>query len=113
MVNRFAREFLQRIQRTTLPPEEEQDFYLGAGKQPAIWEKTQWMDGERLERDLRGCLQYAWCEDSPDKPPKAVVNAVVRRPAPFVALVDSDRRFLGLVDRYALLDRVKLATAKD
>ncbi len=113
MVNRFARDFLQRIQRTTLPPEEDQELYLGAGKQPAIWEKTQWMDGERLERDLRGCLQYAWCEDSPDKPPKAVVNAVARRHAPFVALVDSDRRFLSLVDRYALLDQVKLATVKD
>ncbi len=113
MVNRFARDFLQRIQRTTLPPEEDRELYMGAGKQPAIWEKTQWMDGERLERDLKGCLQYAWCEDSPDKPPKAVVNAVARRHAPLVALVDSDRRFLSLVDRYVILDRVKLATVKD
>jgi hypothetical protein len=45
-------------------------------------------------------------EESPDMPRSHVSEAVVRRTVPFVALVDSDRRFLGLVDRYALLSQM-------
>lgn len=112
MVKGFAHDFIQRIQRTAVPPVEDQDFYLKGGTPTEIWEKTQWMDGERLERDLAGCLQYDWCENSPDRPPRAIASSVTRRHAPLVALVDSDRRFLGLVDRYALLDEMKQLSAK-
>ncbi len=48
----------------------------------------------------------AWCHDAPDKPRSAVVEAVIARSSDFVALVDEDRRFDGLVDRRALIDRM-------
>ncbi|MCU0588096.1 MAG: hypothetical protein MUF52_08050 [Syntrophobacteraceae bacterium] len=107
MVRSFSHDFLERIQRSGPPPEAERDHFLQVSSSPEAWEKTQWLDGERLERDLAGWLQYDWCEHSPDRPHKAIVASVVRRGAPFVALVDSDRRFLGLVDRYALLDETR------
>jgi hypothetical protein len=107
MVRSFAQDFIESIQRSGAPPEGEQERYLKSPTSPHVWEKTHWMDGERLERDLAGCLRYDWCENSPDRPVKAVVASVTRRKAPFVALVDSDRRFVGLVDRYALLDATK------
>lgn len=107
MVRSFAQGFIESIQRSEAPPEGEQELYLKSPTSPHVWEKTQWMDGARLERDLAGCLRYDWCENSPDRPLKAVAASVTRRKAPFVALVDSDRRFVGLVDRYALLDATK------
>lgn len=108
----FAHDFIESLQCTTTPPEAERELYIQSPNAPEIWEKTQWMDGERLEKDLAGCLRYDWCENSPDKSMKLIVNSVVRRQAPFVALVDADRRFQGLVDRYALLDATKRPTSK-
>ena len=64
---------------------------------------------ERLERDLVGVLEYAWVDESLDSPRRLVSEAVIRRNASFVALVDSDRRFVGLVDRYALLSQMSIA----
>lgn len=109
----FVQRFVQLVQRTTNPPVREEDTYLKVGTEPETWEKAQWVDGERLERDLAGCLEYAWCQNSPNKTRKAIANAVMRRSSPLVALVDSDRRFLGLVDRYALLDEMKQRKTRD
>ncbi len=108
----FARDFVESLQRPGPPPESEYELYLNAPTMPEVWEKTQWMDGDRLEKDLAGFLRYDWCEHSPDKPVHLIAASVVRRSAPFVALVDADRRFLGLVDRYALLDETTRSELK-
>lgn len=71
------------------------------------WERARWIDGERLERDLAGYLDYEWCLDSPDQVRSITIEAIARRSSAFVALVDDDRRFLALVDRYALLDQLR------
>jgi hypothetical protein len=102
-VSAFVRQFVANLQRTTDAPVDEQPSYLEIGAAPKIWERAQWIDGERLERDLVGVLEYAWVDESLDSPRSAVSEAVARRNASFVALVDSDRRFVGLVDRFALL----------
>jgi hypothetical protein len=107
MVADFVQQFIRLVQSSTDPPARENEAYVTVGTEPETWERAQWVDGERLERDLGGCLEFSWCQDSPDKSRKAIANAVMRRSSPLVALVDSDRRFLGLVDRVAVLDTVK------
>jgi hypothetical protein len=103
-VTRFVEQFIANLQRTTTPPAQEAESHLelqaGAGR----WERAHWINGERLERDMAGHLGFSWYQDSPDAPRRAVGTAVARREGAFVALVDQDRRFIGLIDRYALLD---------
>ncbi len=70
------------------------------------WERTRWIDGERLERDLAGYLEHAWYQDSPDQARSLAKEAIARRKGSFVALVNQDRQFLGLVDRLALVDQM-------
>ena len=94
------------LQRTTEPPGSQVGSYLKVGTESPTWERTHWIDGQRLERDLTGLLEYAWREDSPDQPRSRVRDGILKRSGTFVALVDGDRRFLGLVDRNALLDRM-------
>jgi hypothetical protein len=105
-VRSFVNQFIQNIQRKTVPPENEKLSYLAMTGSPQTWERTRWIDGELLERDLAGFLNFACCEDSPDKPESDLVEAITRREGQFVALVDSDRRFRRLVDRYGLLGRI-------
>jgi hypothetical protein len=104
-VANFLQGFLSGIQRTTTPPAQETDSHLQIGTGTQLWERAHWIDGERLEDDLTGCLQYGWCEDTPDKPRSTLAEAILRRNDDFVALVDPDRRFVGLVDRKLLLDQ--------
>ena len=104
-VTQFVRQLVENLQRTTTPPDDEMHSYLEIGTEPQTWERAYWIDGERLERDLAGILNYSWCEDSPDIPRKTLIESIIRRPGPFVAKVDEDRRFLSLVDKNALLER--------
>jgi hypothetical protein len=106
-----VRKFVENLQRTTDPPEAEYGSWspLEIGTAPKTWERAHWIDGERLDRDLIAVLEYAWVDESLDR--SVVSEAVIRRNASFVALVDTDRRFVGLVDRYALLTR--MSTARD
>jgi hypothetical protein len=99
----FVRRFIEELQQKTIPPESEINSYLKIETETDTWERTRWIDGEHLERDLSGVLEFAWVEDSPDIARSTVSESVSRRNASFVALVDSDRRFISLVDRYALL----------
>ncbi|HMB92874.1 MAG TPA: hypothetical protein VKP65_18635 [Rhodothermales bacterium] len=102
----FVRNYVEDLQRTTVPPADEMESYQNIGTAPETWERTHWIDGERLERDLMGVLRDTWCEDSPDIPRRHLVESILIRKGPYVALVDEDRRFRGLVDRHALLDQV-------
>jgi hypothetical protein len=103
----LVREFVSKVQRTTEPPQLERPTYLSfQTTTPAspttlttLWERAGWIDGERLERDLAGWLQYSWYADSPDLSQRAKIEGILRRRTRFVALVDEDRRFVGLVDR--------------
>ena len=108
-LSNFVMQFVGNLQRNTEPPEDEELSYLEIGTAPKLWERAYWIDGERLERDLVGVLEYAWVDESLDSPRHLVSEAVIRRNASFVALVDSDRRFVGLVDRYALLTQMAMA----
>lgn len=106
LITNLVRNFIEILQRITAPPPAEADSYLELNSTPQTWERAHWIDGELLERDLDGVLRDACVEDSADKPRREVTQAVVRRDSPLVALVDRDRRFTGLVDRFALLAQV-------
>ena len=103
-ITNVVRKFIEELQRTTDPPPQELKSYLEIESTPKSWERASWIDGERLERALTGGLSFDWVTYSPDLPQKVVVDSVIRRNSPFVALVDSDRRFVGLVDRLVLLN---------
>jgi len=105
-VSGFVNSFVANIQRTSTPPPDESSSHLEIGTSPQTWERTNWIDGERLERDLSGCLSYTYCEEALDQPAALLVNAIIRRNGDFVAVVDSDRRFLRLVDRRAVLENL-------
>jgi hypothetical protein len=105
-VTNVVRQFIEQLQRTTEPPADERKSYLKLESTPTTWERTRWIDGERLEQDLVGVLERAWVEDSPDRASDVVLEAVVRRNASFVALVEDDRRFVGLLDRSAVMGQL-------
>lgn len=109
-VTNFVGRFVGELQRTTDPPANEQQSYLEIRTDSTkTWERAHWIDGDLLERALVGVLEYAWVDESLDSPRSLVSESVIRRNASFVALVDSDRRFVGLVDRYALLTQMSIA----
>jgi hypothetical protein len=105
-VTNFVRNFIDFIQRTTLPAAQEAESHLEIGTDPQRWERAHWIDGDRLERDLAGHLEYEWYENSPDEPQRSLAEGVARRNGALVALVDKDRHFVGLVDRHVLLDQM-------
>ena len=74
-VSSFVRQFVQNLQRTTEPPDIERRSYLEIGSAPKTWERAHWIDGERLERDLAGVLEYAWVDESLDSPRSLVSEA--------------------------------------
>lgn len=105
-VTAFVRQYVENLQRHTPPPPLEAESHLEIGTAPQTWERAHWIDGRRLENDLDAILSNARVDESPDAPRGRVTEAVLRRSAPFVALVDADQRFVGLVDRCALLTQV-------
>jgi hypothetical protein len=52
----FVKTFIEALHRVTDPPPDELSSYLVVG---AERERAHWIDGERLERDLGGVLDYA------------------------------------------------------
>ena len=109
----LVRNFIEKLQRHTVPPDNERNTYLEMGTSPEIWERCRWIDGEVLERDLSGVLEYDWVEDSPDIARSRLSESILRRKGEFVALVESDRRFVGLIDRYALLEQVAASRSSE
>jgi hypothetical protein len=109
-LRKFVEHFVARLQRTTDPPPDQLPSYLEVPASPVdpqrYWERTQWIGGALLERTLAGVLWTDVMVDSPDTSRQLVGEALMRRTAPFVALLDAQGRFTGLVDRIALVSQV-------
>lgn len=102
-ISALAKRYVERLQRTATPQPSDPGPFLEITESPIVWERTSWIDGELLERDLQGVLEHAWVQELPDSPKRVVAERIARRQASFVALVERDQRFVSLVDRWALV----------
>jgi hypothetical protein len=97
----LLRSFLQLIQQPG-PPADARDWtQLGT---PPFWEYAQWLDPQRLNTELGEILCTSSFEDSPDLQNTQRVEGVLRRTGAFVALVNKNGHFDGLIDRRVLLE---------
>ena len=71
-----------------------------------LQERATWVTRELLGELLPAEAFDAWAEAFRDAPRARRTRAVLRRAAPFVALVDKDRAFERLVNRRALLEEI-------
>jgi hypothetical protein len=102
-ISNLAQHYVERLQCLSPPPLLAASF-LELKEPSPIWERAAWIDGELLERDLQGVLEYAWVPDSPDSPKWVLAERIARRRGSFVAIVERDQRFVSLVDRWALVE---------
>jgi hypothetical protein len=109
-ISQLVQKYIGNIQRETDPPPSELGSYLAfqttvppAPSVRAIWERGEWIDAEKLENDMGECLESSWYADVPERSGQERNEGIRRRRSRFVALVDEDRRFTGLVDRYSLV----------
>jgi len=77
----------------------------------ARMERAEWVTTALLHQVLSADAFEMWTHEDRDKPRSDRAKAVLRRQAPFVALVNVDRQFTRLIDRRALLEKV--ATGMD
>jgi hypothetical protein len=78
-----------------------------------MFEHAKWLDGARIERLLGSDLSYAHVFLLPNKTMGDLGDAVVRQRGRFVAVVEPDKTFRGLVDRVAVLEGVASAFLKE
>ncbi|MDJ0826992.1 MAG: hypothetical protein QNJ16_15975 [Rhodobacter sp.] len=108
VVQSITHRFIHRVRRKTLPKGARPGDWLAftdpdKGK---IHENAQWLTPLRLDRLLGDALSRASFHDDPDLRPEARAGKVLRASGDFVAAVDGDKRFLGLIDRRALLEKL-------
>jgi len=73
------------------------------------WDHSYWLTMERFNRDLQSVLfdrTLSQLEDTPETPAEERTGALLRRPVPFVALVNRRGEFQKLVDRQVLIEQV-------
>jgi hypothetical protein len=70
--------------------------------EPSKWEHTCWLDDKRVNKDLREAF-YEWDSstyvDNPDESGEKRIEALLKRQAPFIALVNSRGEFQRLLER--------------
>jgi hypothetical protein len=73
------------------------------------WDHSHWLTVERFNTDLRRVLfnpALSQLEDTPDISNEKRTRALLRRPVPFVAIVNRNGEFQRLVDRQVLIEQV-------
>jgi hypothetical protein len=92
----------EEIHSATKPPTApEQWVDLGSKRG---WEHAQWIDAVSLRKLLDRSLSSARVAE--DLPTSEQVRCIVHKQGAFVALVDDDRRFKALVDRFRLAEAI-------
>lgn len=67
-------------------------------------EHAKWLDGARIERLLGSDLSTSYVTLLPNKTVNDLADVVMSQSGRFVAVVDSDKAFRGLIDRSAVLE---------
>jgi hypothetical protein len=73
------------------------------------WDHSRWLTPERFNKDLRSILfdvELSKLEDTPDTVADERTRALLRRPLPFVAIVNQRGEFQRLIDRQVLIEQV-------
>ncbi len=94
------------LQPTKSPPDDS-DGWVNLTKSDGtqVMEHAHWLDLEILSGVCGSSINYeAWVEVDPDKSKANKISAILRRTGRFVAMVDKDRRFKHLIDRYSVLE---------
>jgi hypothetical protein len=76
-------------------------------------ERATWVTRELLEELVSPDTFALWTDLAPDAPRAQRTRAVLRRVAPFVALVDRDGGFIRLVNRRVLLEEVAASLGEE
>jgi hypothetical protein len=71
-----------------------------------MMEHAKWLDGARIERVLGNDLNPSYVTLLPNQAFSDLRDAVLHQSGHFVAIVDPDKTFRGLVDRSAVLERL-------
>jgi CBS-domain-containing membrane protein len=69
-----------------------------------IYEHAKWLDGARIERLLGNHLSSSHVVLLPDTTVNDLVIPVLQQKGDYLAVVDPDRTFRGLIDRAAVLE---------
>jgi hypothetical protein len=103
------------IQHPAYPPPDDPENWVSLTKddETQVWEHAHWLDLDLLTRICGHSINYnAWVEDDPDLSKAMRLRAILRRKGPFVAMVDKDRRFEELIDRYSVLEDLAIHTTE-
>jgi hypothetical protein len=79
----------------------------------SIWERASWVTRELLAELLPADAFGTWTDAYRDAPAARRTRAVLRRPAPFVALVEGEREFMRLVNRRVLLEEIAASLGEE
>lgn len=71
-----------------------------------IYEHAKWLDGARIERLLGNHISGSHVVLLPNKTVNDLAAPVLRQKGGFVAVVDADRTFQGLIDRSGVLESI-------
>jgi hypothetical protein len=104
---RLIAAFLADIQAPT-PPPAEQDRWVNLPEWQC-WEHAGWLTRESIRQYLSSGLGTSAVESWRTRPQREIAQEVLHCKDPFVALLDSQGEFSGLVDRHSLLEELAAA----
>ncbi len=73
---------------------------------PPFWEHADWIDRAWIYKQEDVIHRKTFCKSSPNDSPTEQTKAILKGNGTFVALVDEEKQFEDLVDRYNLLEKV-------
>ena len=113
-VGDVIREFIEQPQMRTQEQPSANDKWTQLGTN-LIWEHTEWLTTGTLTGYLRPALydfDLSHYKDFPDVEPDERLKALLRRTAPYIALVNSKGEFKSLLNRQKLLEQVATGIAR-
>ena len=114
LIDNFIRNRL--LARTTPPAPPHGNRVEWEEFRPNQWEHTKWLNRRRVDEDLRSVFyddDSSRFVDSLETSTHDRNKALLRRQAPFVALVNGKEELKGLVDRHVFLNQLAIYLARE
>ena len=103
-ISDLVQTYLSTIQDYS-PGTELQNWLSRTTETGIVYEKTQWINKQRLQFDLGGVIQDSYIQDSSYIQEEEKLREILRQDGEFVALVEESGRFKTLIDRKLLVER--------